>query len=149
MSSVCDQHKNYQKVAQAIAFLNANQAQQPQLKELAEQIGLSECHLQRVFSEWAGVSPKQFLQFLTKQHAKTLLRTNTVSSAAYESGLSGSSRLHDLMVTYESVTPGEYKSGGQGIHINYGIHQSPFGFCLIATTQRGLCKLAFFDSPAH
>lgn len=145
MSFLNEQHRNYQKVAQAISFLNDRQNEQPQLKELAKYIGLSEFHLQRVFSEWAGVSPKQFLQFLTKQKAKSLLKQNTVIDAAYESGLSTSSRLHDLMIKYESVTPGEYKSGGKGILIEYGIHPSPFGLCLIATTQRGICKLAFFD----
>lgn len=145
MAIFSEQHRNYEKIAQAIAFLNANQAEQPQLKELAEHVGLSEFHLQRVFKEWAGVSPKQFLKFLTKQKAKSFLKRESVANSAYNSGLSTSSRLHDLMINCESVTPGEYKSGGQGIQINYGIHPSPFGLSLIASTQRGLCKLTFFD----
>jgi AraC family transcriptional regulator of adaptative response/methylated-DNA-[protein]-cysteine methyltransferase len=146
MANLSRQNQNYLKIASAISYLNERQTDQPQLKELAEYVGLSEFHLQRVFQEWAGVSPKQFLQFLTKEKAKLLLKNHSVTDAAFESGLSGSSRLHDLMVTYESVTPGEYKSGGKGIVIRYGVHPSPFGLCLIATTQRGLCKLAFFDS---
>jgi AraC family transcriptional regulator of adaptative response/methylated-DNA-[protein]-cysteine methyltransferase len=146
MASSNDPHRHYQQIAKAIAFLNDKQSQQPELKDVAAHIGLSDSHLQRVFTEWAGLSPKQFLQFLTKQKAKTLLADNTVANAAYDSGLSTSSRLHDLMVSYESVTPGEYKSGGHGIAIHYGIHPTPFGLGLIATTKRGLCKLSFFDS---
>lgn len=109
-------------------------------------MGLSEFHLQRVFTEWAGVSPKQFLGYLTKEYAKRQLHFSSVQDAAFTSGLSGSSRLHDLFVTYESVTPGEIKKRGQGINICYGVHSSRFGYCFIAVTERGLCKLGFFDS---
>ncbi|KZY65574.1 6-O-methylguanine DNA methyltransferase [Oleiphilus sp. HI0085] len=146
MARLNEQHRNYQKVAQAMAFIEAAQYKQPSLKDIAKHIGLSEFHLQRVFTQWAGVSPKQFLQFLTKQKAKALLKQHSVSNSAYNSGLSGSGRLHDLMVQCKSVTPGEYKSGGQGVQIDYGFHPSPFGYCLLALTQRGLCKLAFLDS---
>ena len=106
---------------------------------------MSEFNFQRVFSEWAGVSPKQFLLYLTKENAKKKLREYSVLQSALETGLSGSGRLHDLFITHESVTPGEYKKWGQGLGISYGIHSCLFGYCLIAVTSRGVCKLAFFD----
>lgn len=142
-SSKSSQH--YQTIAAAITFLSDNHKNQPSLKQLADHVGLSEFHLQRVFSEWAGVSPKQFLQFLTKQDAKRRLQQHSVLDAALDSGLSGSSRLHDLLVQTESVTPGEYRKMGGGLTIAYGVHTSPFGLCLVAATPRGVCKLAFFD----
>ena len=148
MTTLNEQHRNYQKVAQAITFLEAEQAQQPGLKAVAAHVGLSEFHLQKVFTQWAGVSPKQFLQFLIEQKANSLLKKHSVASSAYDSGLRGSGPLHDLMVHCESVTPGEYKSGGKDIQIEYGFHTSPFGYCLVGLTERGLCKLAFFDSLA-
>ncbi len=141
--------KNYQRIAKAIEYLEHNRLAQPALEDLSAHIGLSEAHLQRVFSEWAGVSPKQFLQFLTKEDAKRRLRSATVLDATLASGLSGSSRLHDLMLTCEGVTPGEYRTRGKGVAIAYGIHPSPFGQCFIATTQRGVCKLAFFDESSE
>ena len=112
-------------------------------------MGLSESHLQREFSAWAGVSPKQFLQYLTKENAKRRLREESVMQAALGSGLSGSGRLHDLMINCEGVTPGEYRTRGRGLIIRYGMHPSPFGECLLATTERGVCKLAFFDTDAQ
>jgi AraC family transcriptional regulator of adaptative response/methylated-DNA-[protein]-cysteine methyltransferase len=138
-------HINYCSIAKAIRYLTENQIEQPSLKQLAYVVGMSEFHFQRVFSEWAGVSPKQFLLYLTKENAKKKLREYSVLQSALESGLSGSSRLHDLFITHQSVTPGEYKNWGQGLEISYGIHSCLFGYCLIAITSRGVCKLAFFD----
>ena len=137
---------NYQRVAKAISFLDDRYQTQPDLDTIAKHVGVSKFHLQRLFSSWAGVSPKQFLQFLTKEHAKKKLLENSVIDAATDCGLSSGSRLHDLFITYESVTPGEYKSQGKGLEIQYGVQDSPFGFCLIATTHRGICKLSFFDN---
>lgn len=136
---------HYELIARAIRYLVDNSFDQPGLAEVAAAIGMSEFHLQRTFSQWAGVSPKQFLQFLTKQHAKSLLRNASVFETALASGLSSPSRLHDLMVTHESITPGDYKSYGKGLQIGYGVHSSPFGYCFVAVTERGVCKLAFFD----
>mgnify|MGYP000568320926 CR=1 FL=1 len=139
---------HYQLVADIIEHISQKRLQQPNLNQLASDFSVSESHLQRVFSEWAGVSPKQFLQFLTKEHAKQALKSHSVLEAAYETGLSSGSRLHDLFVHFESVTPGEIKSGGKGLEISYGTHPCPFGQCFIAKTERGICKLALFDD-AH
>lgn len=148
MSDLSEGHVNYQRIAKAIRFLVDNHQSQPKLNELSAYVGVSEFHLQRIFSEWAGVSPKQFLQYLTKENAKQKLKENSVMESALSCGLSGSGRLHDLLLTYESVTPGEYRNSGVGLEIYYGIHSSPFGFCFIATTHRGVCKLTFFDDNA-
>jgi len=137
-------HTDYDRVAQAIDYLRDRAEQQPQLEEVAEHIGLSPFHFQRLFTQWAGVSPKRFLQFLTVEHAKSLLHADSsVLDATYATGLSSPSRLYDLFVATEAVTPGEYKSGGAGIEIRYGFAESPFGRCLIATTSRGVVALAF------
>jgi len=149
MTNINDQHVNYQRIQKAIYYLNQNQEVQPSLSDIAQYVGVSDFHLQRIFSDWAGVSPKQFLQYLTKEKAKEKLRNHSVMDAALSCGLSGSSRLHDLMISYECVTPGEYKSWGKGLLIHYGVHRSPFGFCFIATTKRGICKLAFFDEESE
>jgi AraC family transcriptional regulator of adaptative response/methylated-DNA-[protein]-cysteine methyltransferase len=131
-------------VAQAIDYLRERAEQQPQLEEVADHIGLSPFHFQRLFTHWAGVSPKRFLQFLTVEHAKSLLHADSsVLAATYATGLSSPSRLHDLFVATEAVTPGEYKSGGAGIEIRYGFAETPFGKCLVATTSRGIVALAF------
>lgn len=135
---------DYDRVAQAIDYLRDRADQQPQLEEVADHIGLSPFHFQRLFTHWAGVSPKRFLQFLTVEHAKSLLHAdNSVLAATYATGLSSPSRLHDLFVATEAVTPGEYKSGGAGIEILHGFTESPFGRCLVATTARGIVALAF------
>ncbi len=139
----------YAVVASAIRFLESNQKQQPGLADIASHVGLSEFHLQRLFCTWAGVSPRQYLQYLTKESAKRRLRLETVFNTALSVGLSGPGRLHDLMVTCEGVTPGEYRLAGQGLAIAYGIHDSPFGACLLASTGNGICKLAFFDTQAE
>lgn len=138
--------RTYQRIACAIHYLADHQQDQPSLADLGEHVGLSEFHLQREFTRWAGVSPKQFLRYLTKENAKRRLRDESVMEAALASGLSGSGRLHDLMITCEGMTPGEYKSRGRGLDIRFGIHPTPFGNCLLALTDRAICKLAFFDN---
>jgi AraC family transcriptional regulator, regulatory protein of adaptative response / methylated-DNA-[protein]-cysteine methyltransferase len=140
------QSEDYRRVEQAIHFLEQNWAQQPGLDEIANAVGLSEYHFQRLFTRWAGISPKRFLQFLTKEHAKELLEdSENILEVSYQAGLSGPGRLHDLFVSCEAVTPGEYKSKGAGLIIQYGLHPSPFGDCLIAQTDRGICQLSFID----
>jgi AraC family transcriptional regulator, regulatory protein of adaptative response / methylated-DNA-[protein]-cysteine methyltransferase len=135
---------DYPQIQRAIEFIEANTNRQPSLAQVAEHVGLSEFHFQRLFTRWAGISPKRFLQFLTLEHAKRLLRdSRTVLDASYEAGLSGSGRLHDLFVTVESVTPGEFRALGAGLEIAWGVHPTPFGDSLIATTPRGICALYF------
>jgi AraC family transcriptional regulator of adaptative response/methylated-DNA-[protein]-cysteine methyltransferase len=141
--------RQYAVVAQAIRYLRENALQQPTLAELAQAVHLSEHHLQRVFAAWAGISPKRFLQYLTKAYALQALReAQDVLSVAQASGLSGSSRLHDLMVSCEAMTPGEIKSGGAGVTLGWGQADTPFGAALAGWTERGLCYLAFLDGDA-
>lgn len=143
-------NEDYERIEKAIKFLKANFSSQPALKEIADHIGLSEFHFQRLFSRWVGISPKRFLQFLTKEYAKTLLENRiNLLDVTYEAGLTSPSRLHDLFVTCEAVTPGEYKSKGQGVSITYGFHPSPFGQCLLAITERGICGLYFVKNGDH
>ena len=134
---------DYRRVELAIGFLEDNARRQPDLTEVAASVGLSEYHFQRLFTRWAGVSPKRFLQFLTKENAKALLSRTSVMTAAYEAGLSGPGRLHDLLVQCDAVTPGEYRTKGAGMEIVYGYHPTPFGECLLALTGRGICFLGF------
>ncbi|MFQ5745294.1 MAG: bifunctional helix-turn-helix domain-containing protein/methylated-DNA--[protein]-cysteine S-methyltransferase [Acidobacteriota bacterium] len=135
---------DYCRVEAAIRYLECNFTSQPSLAEVAEHVGLSSSYFQRLFKRWAGVSPKRFLQFLTVEYAKDLLRgSETVLGATYEAGLSGAGRLHDLFVRVEAVTPGEYRSEGGGLEIRYGFHPTPFGSCLLAVTERGICRLEF------
>ncbi len=136
----------YETVAAAIRFVRGHALTQPSLDEVACHVGLSASHLQRVFSDWAGISPKRFLQFLTKENAKTLLReSRDVLSAAIESGLSGPGRLHDLMVGCEALTPGEIGALGEGLVIRYGFAASPFGTLIVGSTTRGICHLRFVE----
>jgi len=138
---------DYLRIEQAILYLENHYKDQPSLEELAANIGLSEYHFQRLFTRWAGVSPKRFLQFLTKEGAKELLdRSENLLEATHQIGLSSLGRLHDLFVNTEAVSPGEYKSRGAGVTIRYGIHPTPFGKCLIATTERGICHLGFVQT---
>jgi AraC family transcriptional regulator of adaptative response/methylated-DNA-[protein]-cysteine methyltransferase len=138
---------DYLRIEQAILYLENHYKDQPGLEEVASQIGLSEYHFQRLFTRWAGVSPKRFLQFLTKEGAKDLLsQSENLLDTTHQVGLSSLGRLHDLFVTTEAVTPGEYKSRGAGVTIHYGIHVTPFGKCLIATTERGICHLSFVET---
>lgn len=135
---------DYQRIAQAIQFLEEHYQEQPSLDALATQLALSPFHLQRLFTQWAGVSPKRFVQYLTAEHAKALLtHAHSVLDTAYETGLSSPSRLHDLLIATEAVTPGEFKQRGAGLQIAYGRHDTPFGECLLAVTARGICQLLF------
>jgi AraC family transcriptional regulator of adaptative response/methylated-DNA-[protein]-cysteine methyltransferase len=135
---------DYRRVEKAIRFLRDRLRDQPPLDEVAAHLGMSPYHVQRLFKRWAGVSPKRFLQYLTLEHAKRLLRdSHTVLQASYGSGLSGPSRLHDLFVAIEAVTPGEYRSEGRGVDICWGVHPTPFGRAFLAATDRGLTSLSF------
>lgn len=139
--------EDYARIEQAILFLEQNFREQPDLSRVAASVGLSEYHFQRLFSRWAGISPKRFLQFLTVEYAKLLLEeSKSVLDATYEAGLSSPGRLHDLFVTCEALTPGEFKKKGEGLTITYGFHPSPFGECLLAITERGICNLAFVQN---
>lgn len=136
--------RDYRTVEEAIEYLEEHSRQQPNLKAVAESVHLSEYHFQRLFTRWVGISPKRFLQYLTKERAKALLQeSESVLEAAYEAGLSGPGRLHDLFVTCEAVTPGDYKAHGEDLEIVYGFHATPFGDCLLAVTDKGICDLIF------
>ncbi|MCP2026978.1 AraC family transcriptional regulator of adaptative response/methylated-DNA-[protein]-cysteine methyltransferase [Flavobacterium sp. HSC-32F16] len=141
---------NYNRIADAIDYIQANFKEQPNLDEVAEKVHLSPFHFQRLFSDWAGTSPKKFLQYTSLEHAKKLLKENqsTISETAYETGLSGTSRLHDLFVNIEGMTPAEYKNGGKNLEINYSFAESPFGNIIVASTQKGVCFMAFAEDEA-
>jgi AraC family transcriptional regulator, regulatory protein of adaptative response / methylated-DNA-[protein]-cysteine methyltransferase len=136
---------DFERIQKAIEFIHTNFQQQPDLDEIAKEVYLSPFHFQRLFKDWAGVSPKKFLQYISLQHAKKLLEHHTVTDTAYETGLSGSGRLHDLFINIEGMTPGEYKNGGEQLHINYSFAESPFGNIIVASTAKGICHLAFAD----
>lgn len=137
---------NYNRVAEAIRFLYTNHQKQPSLEEVAEHIHVSPFHFQRMFTEWSGISPKKFLQYLTVEELKReLSKTKNLFDAAEKSGLSAQSRIYDLFVNIEAVTPNEFKTKGKGIQIEYGLHDTPFGECFIANTNRGICSLQFTD----
>lgn len=141
--------RDYERIARAIDYLRRNVTGQPDLVAAARHVHLSEHHFQRLFTRWAGVSPKRFVQFLTLEHAKARLATTRgVLDLAGAVGLSGPGRLHDLFVTLEAMSPGEYKGGGAGLAIRYGVHESPFGASLVAITARGICGLHFVDSSS-
>ncbi len=141
---------DYARIARVIEFLRTGAPAQPDLATIAAAAGLSPFHLQRLFTRWAGLSPKQFLQTLAVGHAKTRLRASAdVLSASWDAGLSGPGRLHDLFVTLEAVTPGEFKRQGAGVRMGYGFHPTPFGECFIATTVRGVCGLEFVAGRAR
>ncbi len=139
---------NYERIAQAIEYINKNFKSQPGLEEIAEKIHVSPFHFQRMFTEWAGVSPKKFLQYISVDYAKSILKEKQASlfDAAFDTGLSGSSRLHDLFVKIEGMTPGEYKNGGENLNINYSYAESPFGNILVASTSKGICHMSFIES---
>ena len=146
MSESLTDQQHYDYVAQAIAYIQANAKQQPSLEQVANAVGLNECHLQRVFTRWAGVSPKRFLQFLTKERALQALReSGDILGAALDSGLSGPGRLHDLMVSCEAMSPGEIKTLGKSLVIGFGYGMSPFGKTLLGWTTRGICYLSFIS----
>lgn len=135
---------DYTRVEQALAFLGTHFRRQPTLEETAEAVGLSPYHFQRLFRRWAGISPKRFLQYVTAAYARQLLDEScALLDVAYASGLSSPSRLHDLFVAIEAVTPGEFKKGGGGLAMRYGFHPTPFGECLLSLTDNGVTGLAF------
>ncbi|MBL7873130.1 MAG: methylated-DNA--[protein]-cysteine S-methyltransferase [Cyclobacteriaceae bacterium] len=138
---------NYNRIAEAITYIKQNFKSQPALEEVAERINISPFHFQRLFTEWAGVSPKKFLQYISIEHAKSILKVKqtTLVEAAEETGLSGTGRLHDLFINIEGMTPGEYKNGGENLSINYSFAESPFGNVLVASTAKGICYMAFAD----
>lgn len=142
--------KDYDRIACVIRFLAEHQTRQPDLAELSEHIGLSKYHFQRLFSRWAGVTPKDFLQCLTLDHARQALRDGrSVLDAAFDAGLSSPGRLHDLCVRLQAASPGEMKSGGEGWNIKIGFAETPFGTCLIGESPRGICHLSFVESKSR
>ena len=141
------QEINYKRVEEAINYIRLHFKEQPSLEDIAAQINLSPFHFQRLFTDWAGVSPKQFLQFISVGYAKQLLKEKqaTLFEAAEATGLSGTGRLHDLFVKIEGMTPGEYKNGGEQLSIYYSFEESPFGRLIVAATTKGICHMAFVD----
>jgi AraC family transcriptional regulator of adaptative response/methylated-DNA-[protein]-cysteine methyltransferase len=137
---------DYQRIEKAIRYIEDQYKNQPSLQQIADHIGLSEFHFQRLFSRWAGTSPQRFVRYLTKEYAKQQLAASTnLLDATHEAGLSSPSRLHDLFVTYEAMTPAEFRALGAGVTLHYGIHETPFGKCLIVITKRGITDLRFLD----
>jgi len=138
---------NYQRIEEAINYIRLNFKEQPNLDDVAEKINLSPFHFQRLFTDWAGISPKKFLQYLSLDYAKSILKEKQVTlfDAAFETGLSGTGRLHDLFINIEGMTPAEYKNGGKALAINYSFAESPFGNIIVASTSKGICYIAFAD----
>jgi len=136
---------NYNRIAEAIEFIKQNFREQPNLDEVAQRVNLSPFHFQRLFNEWAGTTPKKFLQYISLEHAKRLLKDTqaTLFDTAIDTGLSGTSRLHDLFINIEGMTPAEYKNGGKNLSINYSFAESPFGNIIVASTLKGVCYMAF------
>lgn len=153
MTVTTDQNINYLRIEQAIRYLEENVQRQPELDEVAEKVHLSPFHFQRIFTEWAGISPKRFLQFLTIGFLKEKLeKSKNLVEVAEQAGLSSQSRVYDLFTTLEAVTPQEYKLKGSGLRIEYAFHPTPFGLALIGITERGVCWLSFIQSdedPKH
>lgn len=144
---IAQDQTNYSRIAEAIGYIKDNFKTQPGLEEIAGKVALSPFHFQRLFTDWAGVSPKRFLQYLTVEYAKSMLQNKQASlfDTAIETGLSGTGRLHDLFINIEGMTPGEYKNGGEHLCINYSFAESPFGNMLVASTVKGICHMAFAD----
>lgn len=138
---------NYKRIAKAIEYIRLHFKEQPGLDEVAAQVNMSPFHFQRLFSDWAGISPKKFLQYTSVTYARQLLKEERTSiiDTAIETGLSGTSRLHDLFISIEGMTPAEYRDGGKNLSINYSFAESPFGNMLIASTQKGICYMAFYE----
>jgi len=135
---------DYARIAEAIRYLEDHFREQPSLDDIAANVHLSKYHFQRLFKRWAGVSPTQFMHFLTVDYAKErLAASESVYDTSLDAGLSGAGRLHDLFITFEAMTPGEYKRLGEGVTIQYGVHDTPFGRCLLASTPKGICALRF------
>jgi AraC family transcriptional regulator of adaptative response/methylated-DNA-[protein]-cysteine methyltransferase len=137
---------NYERIEEAIGYIREHFREQPDLDKIASEVHLSPFHFQRMFQEWAGTTPKKFLQYLSITHAKSVLAGQaTLFDAAYDTGLSGTGRLHDLFISIEGMTPAEYRDGGAGLTINYSFAESPFGNVLVASTAKGVCYMAFHD----
>lgn len=141
------QEINYKRIAEAIEYLNKNFKSQPNLEDVAKQVHLSPFHFQRLFTEWAGTTPKKFLQYISIEHAKKLLseQNATIFDTVIDTGLSSTSRLHDLFIKIEGMTPAEYKNGGKNLVINFSFAKSPFGKIIVASTSKGICYMAFED----
>ena len=140
------QQIQYERIAKAIDYIQQNFKDQPNLDEVADYLHLSPAHFQRLFSEWAGTSPKKFLQYISLEHAKSILKQNhSVLDATFETGLSSGSRLHDLFIQIEGMTPAEYKNGGENLTIHYQFSDTQFGRVLVASTTKGICKMSFVD----
>lgn len=139
---------NYDRIAEAIEYIRTNFKSQPNLDEVAEKVHISPAHFQRMFTDWAGISPKRFLQFISVEHAKKILKEEqaTLFDTAFETGLSSTSRLHDLFINIEGMTPAEFKNGGKNLQINFNFADSPFGRLIVASTQKGICYMAFEDN---
>jgi AraC family transcriptional regulator of adaptative response/methylated-DNA-[protein]-cysteine methyltransferase len=144
------QSDDYKRIEKAIQFIEDNFKRQPSLEQIAESVHLSKYHFDRMFKRWAGVSPIQFVQYLTLDYTKQkLVDSKSLLDTSFDAGLSGPSRLHDLFVTFEAMTPGEFKKQGAGLRISYGFTDSPFGDCLLAVTERGICHLGFVEGDNH
>ena len=141
---------NFDRIEKAIHYINNNFQNQPSLEQIAAAVNLSPFHFQRLFSEWAGVSPKKFIQYISIEYAKTLLKDQqtTLLDTAYQTGLSGTSRLHDLFINIEGMTPGEFKKKGEGLEINYCFAESPFGKIIVASTPKGVCHMFFEEDES-
>lgn len=144
------QQINYNRIAIAIEYIKNNFKEQPNLDEVASKVHLSPFHFQRLFTEWAGTSPKRFLQYISVEHAKKLLKNQqaTLFDTAFETGLSSTGRLHDLFINIEGMSPAEYKNGGKNLSIHYSIAESPFGKILVASTPKGICSMTFMEDEA-
>jgi AraC family transcriptional regulator of adaptative response/methylated-DNA-[protein]-cysteine methyltransferase len=141
---------DYERIENAIIYLRQNFKDQPELDDVARQVHVSPFHFQKLFKDWAGVSPKKFLQFITIEYAKGLLKQNaSLMDTTFETGLSGTGRLHDLFMTIEGMTPGNFKTGGENLQIQYSFAETVFGDVLIASTQKGICYLAFVKDADH
>jgi AraC family transcriptional regulator of adaptative response/methylated-DNA-[protein]-cysteine methyltransferase len=150
MTNSTEWSRNYRRIERALLFIEENIERKPELGEVARQAGISEYHFQRLFSRMVGISPKKYEQFLTKEAAKRLLaESENLLDATYDIGLSSPGRLHDLFVSCEAVTPGEYKSRGAGLDIRYGFHSTPFGEAMVGVTDRGVCSLFFIAEKAR
>lgn len=141
------QSDDFKRIEKAIQFIEENFKSQPNLEQMAQSVRLSKYHFERLFKRWAGISPVQFMRFMTLDYTKQrLVQSKSLLETALDAGLSGPSRLHDLFITFEAITPGDFKKQGAGLHISYGFCDSPLGECLLATTQRGICFLGFIGS---
>ena len=142
---------NYDRIAEAIEYMQVHFKEQPTLEKVAGEIHVSPFHFQRLFTDWAGVSPKKFLQYLTVDYAKNILKNKqrSLSDAAFDTGLSGTGRLHDLFIRIEGMTPGEYKNGGEQLAIQYSYAETRFGNILVASTKKGICHMAFSDNEQY